>query len=84
MHMVPGLEGKSPAEFRRESREAILAKYTPIDFQDVQVDNFRTLGRKATRIALLWTQTATLERMKLPQAPDCRRLSDIFPNIESL
>lgn len=38
MYMVPGHEGKSPAEFRRHSREAISSQYSTIKFQDVQVD----------------------------------------------
>ncbi|KAK7730563.1 hypothetical protein SLS53_008953 [Cytospora paraplurivora] len=36
-HMVPGHEGKDPAEFRRESREGILSHYSPIKFQDAKV-----------------------------------------------
>lgn len=37
IHMVPGLEGKNPAEFRRESRDAISSNYSTIEFQDVQI-----------------------------------------------
>ncbi|KAI3401509.1 hypothetical protein diail_10943 [Diaporthe ilicicola] len=38
MHMVPGLEGKDPAEFRREAREGIASKYSgTVEFQDVAV-----------------------------------------------
>ncbi|ROW06315.1 hypothetical protein VPNG_07477 [Cytospora leucostoma] len=37
MHMVPGHEGKDPAEFRRESKEGILSHYSNIEFQDAEV-----------------------------------------------
>lgn len=37
MHMVPGHEGKHPADFRRESR-GNLSKYSTIEFHDVRVE----------------------------------------------
>lgn len=37
MHMVPGHEGKSPEQFRLESREG-LSKYPTIEFHDGRVD----------------------------------------------
>lgn len=37
MHMVPGHEGKDPAQFRREAKEGITSKYSTIDFQDVSI-----------------------------------------------
>lgn len=37
MHMVPGHEGKDPADFRRESREGILSQYSTNEFQDAEV-----------------------------------------------
>lgn len=44
MHMVPGLEGKNPAEFRRQSREAISSQYSTIESQDVQIDKIDKKG----------------------------------------
>lgn len=38
MHMVPSLEGKDPAEFRREAREGITSRYGSIvEFRDAVV-----------------------------------------------
>lgn len=37
MHMIPGFEGKHPADFRHESREA-LSRYSTIEFRDLQVE----------------------------------------------
>lgn len=37
MHMVPGHEGKDPAQFRSEFREAILSHYSTIKFEDIPV-----------------------------------------------
>lgn len=37
MHMIPGHEGKSPEQFRRESREG-LSKYPTIEFHEARID----------------------------------------------
>lgn len=44
MHMVPSLEGKDPAEFRREAREGIASRYSTVDFQDVAVAKVQKKG----------------------------------------
>lgn len=44
MHMVPSLEGKDPAEFRREARDGITSKYSTVDFQDVAVARVQKKG----------------------------------------
>lgn len=44
MHMVPSLEGKDPAEFRREAREGITSRYSTVDFQDVAVAKVQKKG----------------------------------------
>ncbi|KAK7703594.1 hypothetical protein SLS64_008907 [Diaporthe eres] len=44
MHMVPSLEGKDPAEFRREAREGITSKYSTVEFQDVAVARVQKKG----------------------------------------
>lgn len=38
MHMVPGHEGKDPAQFRSEARAALLANYSTLAFHDVPVE----------------------------------------------
>lgn len=43
MHMVPGHEGKSPEQFRREAREGI-SKYPTIEFQDAQISKVEKRG----------------------------------------
>lgn len=44
MHMVPSLEGKDPAEFRREAREGITSRYGTVEFQDVAVSRVQKKG----------------------------------------
>lgn len=44
MHMVPGLEGKDPAQFRTESRAALLSKYSTLGFHDVPVAKVEKKG----------------------------------------
>lgn len=45
MHMVPSLEGKDPAEFRREAREGITLRYgSTVEFQDVAVTKVQKKG----------------------------------------
>lgn len=45
MHMVPSLEGKDPAEFRREAREGITSRYGgTVEFQDVAVTKVQKKG----------------------------------------
>ncbi|KAG8157602.1 hypothetical protein KVR01_012644 [Diaporthe batatas] len=45
MHMVPSLEGKDPAEFRREAREGIAARYGGlVEFQDAAVARVQKKG----------------------------------------
>lgn len=44
MHMVPSLEGKDPAEFRREAREGITSRYSTVEFQDVAVTRVQKKG----------------------------------------
>lgn len=75
MHMVPGHEGKNPAEFRRESRES-LSKYPTVQFQDAQIDKAE---KTATQFELTDSTGKKWQFRKLLLAVGS---SDIFPNIQ--
>ncbi|KAL1852084.1 hypothetical protein Daus18300_012296 [Diaporthe australafricana] len=44
LHMVPSLEGKDPASFRREARGGITSRYATVEFQDVAVTKVQKKG----------------------------------------
>lgn len=76
MHMVPGHEGKNPADFRRESREG-LSQYSTIQFHDAQVEK---VEKKSESQFLLTDSTGkNWQFRKLLLAVGS---SDIFPGIE--
>ncbi|KAK2597542.1 hypothetical protein N8I77_012321 [Diaporthe amygdali] len=77
MHMIPSLEGKDPAEFRREAREGITSKYSTIEFQDVGVSKVQ----KKSDAHFVTTDTTgkTWKSRKLLLAIGS---VDIFPRIE--
>lgn len=76
MHMVPGHEGKNPAEFRRESRES-LSKYTTIQFHDAQIDK---VDKTAESRFILTDSTG--EKWQFRKLLLAVGSSDIFPDIQ--
>lgn len=77
MHMVPGLEGKNPADFRRESRDAIKSHYSTIDFQDVSVQKVEKKADSYFSIVDSNGKEWTSQKLLLAIGS-----SDIFPVIE--
>lgn len=78
MHMVPGLEGKDPAEFRRESREAILSHYSTVSFQDgVSVQN---VEKKSD--SLFFVTDSNGKEWSVRKLILAIRSLDIFPAVE--
>lgn len=75
MYMVPGHEGKDPAEFRRESRES-LSKYPTIQFHDAQIDN---VDKTADSQFLLTDSTG--KKWQFRKLLLAVGSSDIFPDI---
>lgn len=76
IHMVPGHEGKSPEEFRRESREG-LSKYPTIEFHDSRIDK---VEKKSESEFSLTDSTGKIWQVrKLLLAVGS---SDIFPDID--
>lgn len=76
MHMVPGHEGKNPADFRRESREG-LSKYPTIQFHDARIDKVE----KKTVSEFLLTDF-TSKSWKFRKLLLAVGSSDIFPDID--
>ncbi|KAI3394512.1 hypothetical protein diail_2601 [Diaporthe ilicicola] len=76
MHMVPGHEGKSPSDFRRESREGI-SKYSTIEFCDVQVDKVEKRNDSEFIVTDSTGKNWSFRKLLLAVGS-----SDIFPDIE--
>lgn len=76
MHMVPGHEGKSPEQFRRESRDG-LSKYPTIEFHDARIDKVE----KKTDSELLLTDS-TGKSWQFRKILLAVGSSDIFPGID--
>lgn len=75
MHLVPGHEGKNPAEFRRESRES-LSNYPTIQFHDAQID---TVEKTAESQFVLTDSTG--KKWQFRKLLFAVGSSDIFPDI---
>ncbi|KAH8774604.1 hypothetical protein F5883DRAFT_15913 [Diaporthe sp. PMI_573] len=78
MHMVPSLEGKDPAEFRREAREGITSRYgSTVEFQDVAVAKVQKKGD--AHFVTTDAEGKTWRSRKLLLAIGS---TDVFPRIE--
>ncbi|KKY35166.1 putative thioredoxin reductase [Diaporthe ampelina] len=77
MHMVPSLEGKDPAEFRREAREGITSRYSTVEFQDVAVSKVQKKGD-----AHFVTTDAAGKTWRTRKVLLAIGSTDVFPRIE--